>query len=742
MTHDGTEGQRVGPYVLEEHVGSGGMGEVFRARDERLGRQVALKHLRPDHTDSPQRRARLRREAWAVAQLNHPGIVQIYDVLEASDGDWIVMEWVPGETLETRIARRQLDAAETIELTRQVAKALAAAHNRGVIHRDLKTANIMVGDDGQAKILDFGLAKSLDRDSSVDTRSGAVMGTAHAMSPEQARGRTVDYRSDLFSLGSMIHEMTTGQAPFRGTTLADTLTRICTSEPPRLDEIRDDLPRSLADLVEHLLAKMPEARPASAKDVAARLERMEPSVSLRSHPDPDITLMDTIDDTPSVDDDAPRRTIPVGLIGAVLAVVIAVWLVSFFSAAPDMPTLTTATKKSGTEPQTSATPASPFDHYRQGRELLARHDRPGHIDDAIEAFEAALALDPTYAPAEAGLARAFWRQYRAKPDPYWLDRAARRADRALELDPELTFARVVWAQTRMLEGEHDAARARLDEVIRTDPAYAEAYRALADFERTTGNADAARQAFEQAITLDRTNWEYPFELASLELDQGNQTRAEDLLERSLELAPDNAFAYFSLGAIAYFRGDFAAAAQRFQRSIEINPSPAAYSNLGTLYFFQGLYTESVRAFERAVELGAHGLFLWANLGDAYRWSPGRESDARDAYTRAIQLLEPELDKNPDDLQLRSRLALLLAKRGDTDDALAQADRVGAAEQANILYRLTITHELTGQRERALEMLERAIGAGYPLVEIERDPELTALREDADYHRLLARGQRG
>ncbi|MEA2695128.1 MAG: eukaryotic-like serine/threonine-protein kinase [Acidobacteriota bacterium] len=269
--------ERLGPYRLEGRLGRGGMGEVYRAFDLRLERPVAVKLIRAGSAEDPRARERFRREARAAASLNHPAIVQTYDIVETPEGDAIVMELVSGQTLASLLRSGPLDLKRALRLGSEVAEGLAAAHARGLVHRDLKPENVMVTDSGHAKILDFGLAKRLATDAAGEpgetslSVAGAVLGTYRAMSPEQARGLPVDARSDLFSFGGLLYEALTGRAPFARETVLETLTGICNLRQPPAAALRPEVPEALSDLVDRLLAKAPADRPASAEEVAAEL---------------------------------------------------------------------------------------------------------------------------------------------------------------------------------------------------------------------------------------------------------------------------------------------------------------------------------------------------------------------------------------------------------------------------------------------------------------------------------------
>lgn len=264
--------ERVGPYRITGILGRGGMGVVYRGRHEKLERPAALKRLRPELATTPDARARFLREARTAARLSHPSIVQIYDVLEDDHGDWIVMEAVAGDTLARRSLSRPLELDRAMDLGRQVAEGLGAAHRIGLIHRDLKSENVMVTDDGSAKILDFGLAKPLlDPQSAGLTMDGKVLGTCRSMSPEQAAGRRLDPRSDLFSFGTLLYETLTGESPFLADSAPATLHRVCTHAPAPVRQLNPDAPERLSDLVDRLLEKDPARRPSGADEVAEEL---------------------------------------------------------------------------------------------------------------------------------------------------------------------------------------------------------------------------------------------------------------------------------------------------------------------------------------------------------------------------------------------------------------------------------------------------------------------------------------
>jgi len=273
-------GTRLGPYEVVAPLGAGGMGEVYRARDTRLGRDVAIKVLAPDAVGSEDRRHRFAREARAASTLSHPNIATVYDVGESDGVSFIAMEYVEGQTLDARIGGHPLATDVVVALALQAAEALDEAHGRGITHRDIKPGNLMVTPRGRIKVLDFGLARLERRDTpreetTLTTRDGMALGTLPYMSPEQALGREVDGRSDLFSLGAVIYEMATGRRPFGGESGAEVVDRILHGEPSAIARINDTAPPELERIVRKCLEKDRERRYQSARDLAVDLDNLK-----------------------------------------------------------------------------------------------------------------------------------------------------------------------------------------------------------------------------------------------------------------------------------------------------------------------------------------------------------------------------------------------------------------------------------------------------------------------------------
>src|SRR5512143_2414810 len=290
-------GTRLGPYEIVAPLGAGGMGEVYRARDPRLGREVAVKVLPQHLSANPEVRARFEREAKTVSALNHPHICTLHDVGREGDTDYLVMELIEGETLAARLARGPLPVPDVLRIGAEIADALDRAHRAGVVHRDLKPGNVMLTRSG-AKLMDFGLARATGLAGPASgsgvtitgltqsptmaqplTAEGTIVGTFQYMAPEQLEGREADARADLFAFGAMLYEMATGRRAFQGASQASLISAIMSSEPPPIASLTPLAPPALDRLVRHCLAKDPERRIQSAHDLGLQIEWIRESGS-------------------------------------------------------------------------------------------------------------------------------------------------------------------------------------------------------------------------------------------------------------------------------------------------------------------------------------------------------------------------------------------------------------------------------------------------------------------------------
>src|SRR5512136_2466476 len=316
-------GKTLDHYQITEKLGEGGMGVVDNARDTHLDRFVAIKVLPAEKVADADRKRRFVQEAKAASALNHPNIITIYDIDQADGVDYIAMEYVAGKTLDELIPRKGMRLSLALKYAVQIADALARAHGAGIIHRDLKPSNVMVDEHGLVKVLDFGLAKLTEaagpeaETAATRTGAGMILGTAAYMSPEQAEGKPIDTRSDIFSFGSMLYEMLTGQRAFRGDTRASTIASILREEPKPISQVAEGIPRDAEKIVRRCLRKDPEHRFQVMADLRVALEELKE--------ESDSGALETEGGTKP----KPRRRFlwVLGAVAALVVVAVGVWLV-------------------------------------------------------------------------------------------------------------------------------------------------------------------------------------------------------------------------------------------------------------------------------------------------------------------------------------------------------------------------------------------------------------------------------
>ena len=376
-------GQTLAHYKVLEKLGSGGMGDVYVAEDTKLGRKVALKVLPPEMA-TDERLSRFEREAKAVAALNHPNIVTVYSVEHVDGVHFITMELVLGKTLSELIPKKGFPLNRFFELAIPLADAVSAAHQHGVVHRDLKPDNLMQDQEQRLKILDFGLAKWHQASSPLEggmselptqdaTGEGRILGTVAYMSPEQAEGKSIDHRSDIFSMGIILHELATGQRPFQGDTPTSTLSAIIKDTPPSATTVNPRLPTLLGRVIRRCLAKDPERRYQSAKDLRNELEELKQDV------DSGEALVGT--SAPSI---SPVRWKPLWVAGAVVGLVAAAWVGGILPGRDGEPPVPPVPRLTNPVQVTFAVGVENFPSWSPDGETITFHDGTSHIGQTDE----------------------------------------------------------------------------------------------------------------------------------------------------------------------------------------------------------------------------------------------------------------------------------------------------------------------------------------------------------------------
>jgi tetratricopeptide (TPR) repeat protein len=715
-------GQRLGAYEIVGSLGAGGMGSVYRARDTRLGRLVAIKLVSDQLAADPVASERLAREARLTSLLNHPNIVTVHDIGAAEDGrPFIVMELVAGQSLLAALrSERSLKPARAIEIANEVAEGLAAAHAGGIVHRDLKPSNIMLTEDGRAKIVDFGLGKTTSAAPSGDdttfwagglTDSFAVVGTAGYMAPEQVVPGPIDFRADQFALGALIYEMISGRRAFKRATAIQTLSAIVDAEPEPLAELCPDAPIELVRIVERCLAKDPAHRYASTQDLARDLRDLRSTSGTRP----------SRSSIARARPPRPRRRWP-WVAGAAVLLVAAAGVALYIAG------------------QTRG-------HLTQARALLDRYDKQASVDQAIRLLSSVVSARPNDAVARTMLAEAHWRKFEYNPqDAALAARAGEQAGIALTIDQSYAPAHVVLAMINSGHGRFDGALGEAQRAISLDPKSSRAWRERGRAHFRLGQRQEAEKDFLTAVSLDPDDWTARNSLGSYYLSLNRLDEAILEYERMQALAPDNTRAYNNLGSAYLQQERFEKATEMYERSLSLDKNATAYSNLGTALYQQGLYADAARSFGEAVALPGATFLHWFNLGAACYWAPELRGRAKDAYATAIKIGEQVRGTGKIEplrlVELASAYAVLalLTEGREAQQHRNQAYKLLATieqppRDATLLSTLAMTYEELGDRRAALEWLDQAIKAGYAIKRLERSPWLKDLRADERYTQL-------
>jgi serine/threonine protein kinase/Tfp pilus assembly protein PilF len=574
--------ERLGTYTVRELLGAGAVGEVWRATDERLDRDVAIKLLRPHLSGDPQRTRRFAEEARTAGSLNHPNIVSVYDVGEYGGVPFIVSEWVDGESLRMRLKRGPLPIDMAAAVALQMARGLSAAHARGIIHCDLKPDNVFVRTDGGVKILDFGLARlktagALPSDVA-DAAVSSLAGTAGYIAPEQVLGQEADVRSDLFALGVTMFEMLSGARPFRGDSVVDTLNATLTVAPVALRAVRPDVPASLARIVARLLEKTPESRFPSAHELAEALEEATTAVKASS-----------------------QRPLPI-LIGSAVVTTLIVAAAFMFRTPP--PTIS----------DVSTTSIAAYDAYAKGLDASIN----ARWAEAVTWLEQAIATDPAFAEAHLRLASA----YEGLGQIAARDRALRNASaHATKLNERhrLLLAVALEADPR---GDPGRRAKLLDELLTRFPDAQEAYpAAFALYHPVSG----AFPNLEKLLTIARTGAsvlpaspQMRNRYAVALTEAGRFEEAVREFEQYARLAPREPNPFDSLGGVYLSLGAPAEAIQSYSRALAIDPGFPSGTGLAYAFGMLGRYEEAIAAKPSIVHVHALLVSRMGRYGEAER----------------------------------------------------------------------------------------------------------------------------
>ncbi|MGH9368189.1 MAG: protein kinase domain-containing protein [Thermoanaerobaculia bacterium] len=748
-------GTRLGPYEILSPLGAGGMGEVYRARDTRLGREVAVKVLPDEVAADPERRRRFEGEARAASALNHPSIVTIHDI--GSDGGllYVVFELLEGETLRGKLAGGPLSGAQAVDWGIQVARGLAAAHEKGIVHRDLKPENLFVTRDGRVKILDFGVAKVVREEDGAGgtqaptvtraTAPGVVLGTVGYMSPEQARGRAADHRADIFAFGAILYEMLCGRRAFAGETPADTLTAILREEPPELDTGAGGLLPACARIVRRCLAKDPQQRFQHARDLEFALEALA----------------------------APTRETGGGL--AERRRSIAVLPFKNLARASDDAHL-------GVGLADATITELALVHsllVRPTAAILRYRDRPVEPQEAGRELGVDAVVDGSFQSSGSRLRVTVQLVETAGGKPLWGTKIDASLEDIFGMQDEVSRKIVEALQLQLTPSDER----RLAVAARpAAPAYALYLkgRFLLFSETQLSAINSAIECFEKALEADPGSPLAMVGLAdawsrmafSFDPEGGWYERAQTLCDRALQIAPELPEARYLRGRMLWNPRsgfDHAGAIREFGAAIAGRPSLGeAHHWLAQVLLHVGLLNESVAAFERALAIYPEDLFASLHIGLARllqgRYEEGRgmtEAALRRASSswtyyqlahcqlrlglpaEAARSIERASREYPADILFLGLRGLLAARAGDAARARELAEVVVRNRRSfghyhHAQYDLACIHALLGEETQAIARLRETAENGFPCLPFfELDPLLETVRGGAEFGRLIS-----
>ncbi len=734
-------GKKVSHYRVLQVIGAGGMGLVYKAEDLKLGRPVALKFLPEELVTDSDALQRFEREAKMASSLNHPNICTVHEIEEHETKPFIVMELLDGETLRDRLARaagahQTLPLDHLLDVGVQICTGLQAAHGKGIVHCDIKPANIFLTSSGAVKILDFGVAKltmaaeaaavskkaedaippatniaAIDRSL---TRTGAMMGTAGYMSPEQVRDENLDARTDLFSLGLVLYEMATGQRAFSGETQAVHHDAIPNTALVWVHDLNSTLPPKLEEIISKALEKDRKQRYQSAAEMRADLQQLKRDSESATWP------------APSTRAASGTRGNAWKMIVSAATILIALAAVGYFYFH-----FHRTPSASG-----SVNPA-PYEDYLTALRYMQRYDKPGNVDLAIQALQNSVQADPSFALGYAQLGEAYRLKNRLDKDPNWLAEAQANCKKAAEIDNRIPAVHVTLARIHDLMGHHDLALQEFQQALDLDPHYAAAISGLAHAYEGSGRSADAEAAYQKAAALGPDSWDAYDELGNFYNREGKFEQAIQQYQHALQLTPDNAQVYANLGGCYLNSGDNKLqgdAEQALKKSIELSPSYPAYTNLGNLYMIEQRYAESAAILDNAIKINDHDYVVWSNLVLAYEWLNNKDK-AEAARRRMLSLLEQEVKMKPQDAEAQATLAVLNAHYGLTSQAESriQTALALAPDDPDVLADVAEAYELLGKRDQAIEEMHKAIQKGFAIDEAKGDPELKGLVSDPKFH---------
>ena len=786
-----TPERRLGPYTVLSPLGAGGMGEVYLARDTRLGRQVALKFLPASVREDADRLRRFQHEAHAASILNHPNIATIYEIDEVDGVPFIAMEYIEGVSLDQKIAGQPLSVSEIVNISIQIADALDYAHSRGVVHRDIKSGNIMLTQRAQVKVLDFGLAKStpavdeqlFELPTAVKTMPGLVVGTVEYMSPEQALGKTVDARSDIWSLGVVLYEMATGRKPFSGATATETIEKIRHSSPDAIARLNYDIPAELERITRKCLEKNADYRYQSARELMIDLQSLKrylesgSTATIQTHRRPE-----------------SRRAILIAGVFAFTVIIIGLVYVLAYRRIPRAEISTNEIKSIAVLPFKPLVPSNSDESLELGMAdtLITRLSNIRQVDvrpisavrkyTGLEQDAIAAGQDQQVDAVLDGVIQRAGDQVRVSVrflrvndgSQLWSgqfdenmtqifavqDSISERVVSALALtlaggeQQGLTkhhtdntqayelYLKGRFHMNRLTDDDFHKGREYFQQAINHDPDYALAYAALADAYVVLGGWNVstpkeafvkAREAANRAIQIDPNLAEAHVSLAmvSFAFDWDWKT-AEQEFKRALDLDPNNPDVHQSYSYYLTAMGRLDESFSQMQRARELDPaSLSKVTGIGEILNYMGRTDEAIQQHKQALEMEPNSGFAYWSLGNVYVHKRMYD-EAITCYKKAIPLSANSADEP-------ATLAYAYAKSGRRKLALEVIEELVRRSERSYVSatHIAATYAALGEHQEAARFLKQAVEQrDGVLVFTKIDPLFADLWSDARYVPLL------
>ncbi|HEV2112691.1 MAG TPA: protein kinase [Terriglobales bacterium] len=723
-------GQTVSHYRIEGKLGSGGMGVVYQAADTRLQRKVALKFLPEGIAGDGQVLERFLREARAASSLNHPNICTIYAIEEFEGEHFIAMELLEGRTLDAVIAGGPLSLEQTLTIAAQITEALEAAHARGIVHRDIKPSNIYITTRGQAKVLDFGLAKMGERGAGYAedtaataqplTSPGSAMGTAAYMSPEQARGQATDARTDLFSLGAVIYQLVTGRMPFRGDTSAVLFDAILNREPVAVTDLNPVLPGELQRIISKALEKERELRYQTASDIKSDLLRLKRDLSSDRHPaagkserpaesaagEKSIAVL-YFENLSGIKDDEYFRD---GMTEDIITELSKIRELKIFP----RPT------------------------------VLPFRDRPVTSTQIGQQLHAAYVLGGSVRRSGSRL-RVTAQLVDTRTDfPLWSERFDREVKDVFDVQDEIARSIAGALRIALSPQEQSALAKKPTENAQAYDLYLRGRSYMRQYTRQ--DLQFALQMFESAVALDRS-----FALAHAgiacacariydcyERELAWMERCSAASGRAIALQPNLAEALVAQAWVFYADKNYKEAIRCAQQAIEQKPHcDGVYHILGSAYFASDRWQEALECIPQALEANGDDYNTYVPFTNAVMALRLTEETAR-LVKAQVEVLEKQLKAVPEDMRARNLIANRYAFLGRFEDSDREM-KMSIALRPNdpsVLYNAACNYAMMGNKADALSMLVKAKEAGYRDANwARRDPDLESLRGEPEFEKL-------